>query len=300
MSDAENTIIKKTPSFTFLMRALYVLSFLAVLAILIKGWDFYSAPSLARSQLPNYRLWRSAGFIGHGMGMVGSLFMLLMLLYSLRKRFRFLQGAGSLNNWLQIHIYFGVIGPILIVLHSTFRVQGLVAVSFWSMVAVAVSGVIGRYLFLQIPRNFSGEELNYQQAKELDLNFRTTLKQQYGLDQEVQQQILKAVFPHVRSGSSSLTVILYQLLQDLRHPVRMKNLAKTIGHHLPTDNKQVQELSRLIKEHTILQRRIVLWNHTHSLFHYWHVIHRPFAYIMYVIMMVHVFIAFWLGYRWLF
>jgi hypothetical protein len=36
------------------------------------------------------------------------------------------------------------------------------------------------------------------------------------------------------------------------------------------------------------------------LFHYWHVFHKPFAFIMYIIMLIHIGIALWLGYRWIF
>ena len=64
--------------------------------------------------------------------------MLLMLLYSVRKRVGFLRRLGPLSRWLDGHIFLGVFGPLLVMLHSSFKVQGLVALSFWSMVAVAL------------------------------------------------------------------------------------------------------------------------------------------------------------------
>jgi hypothetical protein len=38
----------------------------------------------------------------------------------------------------------------------------------------------------------------------------------------------------------------------------------------------------------------------HKLFYYWHVFHKPFAIIMYLIMIVHIAISVWLGYTWIF
>src|SRR3972149_5148655 len=68
--------------------------------------------------------------------------------------------GGPLGRWLDVHIFFGLVGPALVILHSAFKVQGLVALSFWSMIAVAASGVLGRYLYLQIPRNLQGDALD--------------------------------------------------------------------------------------------------------------------------------------------
>ena len=88
--------------------------------------------------------------------------MTVMHLYSVRKRLRPLRrlgraaraGSTSTSCW-------GSSGPLFVVLHSSFKVGGLVAISFWSMVAVALSGVFGRYLYLKIPRTRAGEELTW-------------------------------------------------------------------------------------------------------------------------------------------
>ncbi len=96
------------------------------------------------------------------MGVIGSAMMLVMLLYSARKRLDSWQKWGSIASWLDIHIFFGIFGPLFVILHSTFKVNGLVAISFYSMIAVALSGILGRYLYLQIPRNIRGHELSIQ------------------------------------------------------------------------------------------------------------------------------------------
>jgi len=48
-----------------------------------------------------------------------------------------------------------------------------------------------------------------------------------------------------------------------------------------------------------MDRQIAFWNAAQSLFHYWHVIHKPFAYTMIVIMFIHIAVAVSLGYTWI-
>lgn len=287
-------------TFRLFLRVLYAASIILIIFILASGWNFYLTPYLQRPHATEYRVWRSAGHIGHGFGILGSLMMLMMLLYSLRKRFRVLSAMGPLHYWLQIHIYFGVIGPALIIFHSAFKVQGLVAVSFWSMIAVALSGVLGRYLYMQIPRNLFGEELDLSQAKEMDASFRYTLAARFGLNNKSLELIFKDALPTIPTGHNSLSILFNLWFQDLNRPFYLKKLLRTLNEQLHLRPGQVHEFSLHLRKHVVLQQRILLWNHLHSLFHYWHIIHRPFAYIMYVIMFVHIGITVWLGYTWLF
>ena len=128
--------------------------------VLWTGSDYYTTPLVERPHHEDFRAMRPAGRVGHGLGILGSVMLVALLIYSLRKRVRFMQRWGDLRVWLRYHIFLGVVGPILITLHTSFKVDGLVAVSYWSMFAVALSGVFGRYLYQQIPRNVLGETLS--------------------------------------------------------------------------------------------------------------------------------------------
>lgn len=157
--------------FSLLLTVVYVAAACFIVSALAQGWTYYATPLTERPHHAGHRDLRPGGIAGHGYGVVGSALMLLMLLYSVRKRSRRFAELGTPAQWLQVHICFGIVGPLLIVLHSSFKVQGLVAVSFWSMVGVALSGVFGRWLYLQIPRNLAGHELSMQEigALEADL-----------------------------------------------------------------------------------------------------------------------------------
>ena len=163
--------------------ALYLLSAAAVLAVLAAGADFYRTPLLERAHHDGYWQWKAGGSVGHTLGVVGSSMMVLMLLYSVRKRVGALRRLGPLGRWLDVHIFLGVFGPLLVVLHSSFKVQGLVALSFWSMVVVASSGVLGRYLYLQIPRTRAGEELALAELEAEDRELSGQLRTRFRLDE---------------------------------------------------------------------------------------------------------------------
>ena len=103
--------------------------------------------------------------LGYYMGLVGSLMMASLLLYPLRKHVKLFQNFGSLRKWFVIHMVFGILGPILVLFHSTFQTHSFNAtVAFWSMVVVLASGVIGRFVFT---RMYTGLEGNKATLKDM-------------------------------------------------------------------------------------------------------------------------------------
>jgi hypothetical protein len=61
---------------------------------------------------------RASGVLGHGLGILGFLLMLSTeILYSLRKRARG-KASGRMSTWLQLHIFTGLVGPFVILLHT--------------------------------------------------------------------------------------------------------------------------------------------------------------------------------------
>jgi hypothetical protein len=104
---------------------------------------------------------------GYNLGLVGSILMLLLLLYPLRKRISLLQRAGELRNWFKVHMFLGITGPVLILYHSTLRVQSLnAAVAFYSMLIVAGSGIIGRFIYTKIHHGLYGRQATLRERQE--------------------------------------------------------------------------------------------------------------------------------------
>ena len=76
-----------------------------------RGVDFYRTPLLERAHHEGYWQWKAGGSVGHKLGVIGSSMMVLMLLYSVRKRVGALRRLGPLGRWLDVHIFLGVFGP---------------------------------------------------------------------------------------------------------------------------------------------------------------------------------------------
>lgn len=97
-------------------------------------------------------------FYGHSIGILGFLLMLMTeTLYSLRKRTRSARW-GRMASWLQFHIFTGIVGPFMVLLHSSWKFNGLAGVTMLLTVVIVFSGFIGRYIYTRIPRTADGLE----------------------------------------------------------------------------------------------------------------------------------------------
>jgi len=269
----------------------YLVAGAAVLAVLAAGADFYRTPLLERAHHEGYWQWKAGGSVGHKLGITGSSMMVLMLLYSVRKRVGALRRLGPLSRWLDVHICLGVYGPLLVVLHSSFKVQGLVALSFWSMVVVALSGVLGRYLYLQIPRTRAGEEVALAELEAEDRELSSQLRTRFRLAETQLARLDALVAVPERTGL--LGGFARLVTDDLRLRSGLRQFARSCRS---VPRPVVREFERVVRQKAQAHRRIQLWDRVHELFHYWHVLHKPFALVMYLFMIVHVAVALATGY----
>jgi len=126
------------------------LAFLAM--ILITG--FYGLVMVLTREIPP-----ASELFGHGLGIIGFVLMLMTeTLYSLRKRSRSVKW-GRMANWLQFHIFTGLVGPFMVLLHTSWKFNGIAGVTTLFTVIIVVSGFIGRYIFTRIPRTMDGLEI---------------------------------------------------------------------------------------------------------------------------------------------
>lgn len=272
----------------------YVLFFLFFAGLFLYGRAYYTAPIAEKVRHPLHPLLRQSGSLGHLLGIAGSLFMLLLLLYSLRKRFRFARKWGSLDTWLHIHIFLGIIGPLLVLFHTVFKFSGIVSIAFWSMVLVVLSGFVGKYIYELIPRSLSGMELNRieLEAEEIGLTFemRKLVPARHPLWNHLSHLEKKEFKP-------SLLKILFLFLEPVKLRHRLSRLLK--GSDGIPGAKRKKLISLVVKRHMII-RKAKLLQQTMKIIHYWHLLHKPFVIIMFLILMIHVYISVRMGYLWIF
>ena len=225
--------------------------------------------------------------------------LVLLLTYSFRKRLRILGNSGNIRNWLNFHIYLGISGPIFIILHSSLKLNGLVSISFWSMIAVALSGALGRYLYIQIPRTMDGNELTIEDVKTQLKILSLRIQTDYALDDNVNDRVIQTISGNLYKGSGRVSALRIMLFADILSRRQVKKVKRALRTAKNINKRKLKSLLLLIRQKYLLERRIIFWHAIHELFHYWHVVHKPFAIIMYIIMLVHIGISIWLGYTWI-
>jgi len=121
---------------------------------------------------------RPSGPVGLYLGFFGVALFIGIFLYPIRKHWPWLSTIGSTRHWLDIHILMGLTAPAIIAFHSTLKFKGLAGMAFWIMFAVSASGVVGRYLYGQIPRKVTTAELSMRELQDLQADLAQQLAAQ--------------------------------------------------------------------------------------------------------------------------
>ena len=168
------------------------------------------------------------------------------------------------------------------------------------MIAVAISGIIGRYLYIQIPRSRDGHELSLTEIKSEYNKLVHQLTPQFDLNEEAMAKIKTLHLSSFSKEDANFRSFIKSAISELWNPVRIIHYKRLLAssHAIPREN--ITPIIQIILKKNRIEKRLHFLNLLHSLFHYWHVLHKPFAIIMYLIMFVHLGISIWLGYTWIF
>ncbi|MBI4926781.1 MAG: hypothetical protein HY835_03370 [Anaerolineae bacterium] len=135
----------------------------------------------------------AGGWVGHSIGVLGFVLMLLTeTLYSLRKRSRSARW-GSMANWLKAHIFTGIVGPFMVLLHSSWKFNGLAGVVTLLTGLIVISGFVGRYIYTRIPRTAEGME-DPGQVSQMQINTLVAARRMLSLWHTVHIPIGMALF----------------------------------------------------------------------------------------------------------
>lgn len=274
-----------------------ILSAAAAVAYLLRVGQYYLLPLWERPDFPLHRTLRPAGSIGHGLGIAGTaLIGVGILLYSSRKRIGVLQGRGPMRTWLNVHIYLCLAGPVLVTFHSALKLHGLASWSYWSMMIVAGSGIIGRWLYQQFPRTIKGAEMSLDEVR---------------AEQTAARELLVRTHSHAPAAlaaadafadravatirSRGALTLPWLAVDDLMRPFRLAALHGRLQRVGKLPRAEATAVVALVKEQVTLARRIAFLGLFRRLFHYWHVTHLVFFVAMLVFLFMHVGAAIFFG-----
>lgn len=239
---------------------------------------------------------------GYNLGLAGGLMMLVLLLYPLRKRWRFLVNFGFLPTWFKWHMVLGILGPLAIVFHSTYHVYipyihptGSInaAVAMYCMLLVSGSGTFGRFFYTKIHHGLYGRQATMNELK----------------DEMEQQGEVKSVFHFAPKVEQALDLFHDRaeryaafsglgLINFFATSLRARWLSFSLGrelhramqtqadeNHFSTSQRQGMqalygEYREKIDEYLSAVRDAAQFHTYERLFSWWHIFHIPLVYMM--------------------
>lgn len=244
---------------------------LSALAIVIIG-AAYAVVVLTFGDQP------ASSLIGHSLGIIGFLMMLMTeTLYSLRKRSKRAH-FGRMSAWLQFHIFTGIVGPFMVLLHTSWRFQGLAGVVTWMTVVVVASGFVGRYIYTAVPRGMGGAvlaaEVIEQQLKEAELQL-----------QRVSPELRAVIFRDDARPSGAGRLIFGRGLERWRNRRRILRLTRSMSVNLRVDPREIE---KLMQKRADLLRQARSLQAARRLLAIWHGVHIPLGMALFASAFVHI------------
>lgn len=287
-------VLARRPGIASLGALLLGLWLVLAVAALLAGLDYYRMSPVEQAYSPDRDRFAPIGVVGHSYGYLGTLMVIVGVGgYVARKRMRSLSGLGRLSTWLQVHIFLCTLGPYLVLLHTSFKFGGIAGISFWSMAVAVASGVVGRYLYVHIPRTMSGHaralvalEADRAQAAE-------RLADAGGASLPALEAALGAPAP---PSTTMLAAVGRAALAGSRRRRALHRLRRAIGSGV--DAAERRRLLELADARLRTEQQIAVLVPFQRMFRYWHVVHVPIALVMFATLAVHVTVAVLFGYGW--
>lgn len=229
--------------------------------------------------------YKASDDFGYYIGLVGALMMLVMLTYPLRKRVKWMQKLGATKHWFKYHMILGILGPILVIFHSAFRLSSInAAVALFSMSLVASSGVIGRFAYRNIHQGLYGRRMSLKEVKgevsELAEKI-AALPQTTVVLREVH-----AFEAYAFKKEKHLPMAVWKFFA--MHFRRTKAAKKCIETLSVLDSEGSAPVGALVAQYLAEIERVSKFHAYERIFSLWHVIHIPLVYLLVATAIFHV------------
>jgi hypothetical protein len=252
------------------------LAFIAVLGIT----TLYLFMMVMVNGVPNAR-----GFFGHMIGVLGFILMLLTeTLYTLRKRSHSARW-GRMSEWLNFHIFTGIVGPYMVLLHTSWKFNGLAGVTLLLTIIVVVSGFIGRYIYTAVPRTADGVEVEATMIegliRDVEFELQGWLKQRPELARSLGPQL--ATSPQLPRNSMAL--IVERSFLDWQQRLDWWRTKQRLEPNL---RSQLEQMEELVRKRNLLRRQYASLAMARRLLALWHAIHIPIGMALFTAAFIHI------------
>jgi hypothetical protein len=227
--------------------------------------------------------------LGYAFGVVGLSLMTLLLFYPLRKRARFCRSWGRLSNWFEVHMLFGLLGPLAILYHANFRLGSLNAnIALAATLIVAASGIVGRVIYGRIYEQLSGRRRTLAEMRDgLDAT-RLGLEEE-GMVAGIKDELLAFERGLLETSGRGLPVFSAIFVTPWRARAVRRRILRALGTTGRRKNLGEMKVARETAIRYISAVRAVADFGVYEFFFgLWHVAHLPLAFLLYVTALIHV------------
>lgn len=281
-SETGNTLSRLiTAPFVFAQAHLFSIS---IIAILLIGWS---------RRTDNYLSAENGA--GYTLGIVGGSLMLLLVLYPLSKRTTFLTRWIPIRYWFGIHMLFGIIGPVMVLFHSNFHIGSTNStIALMSMLLVAGSGLIGRYIYTRIHHGLYGKRITLEELRRETENKYAGLLRLYESDEKLNKLRTTIEDRALQNYTGILTTMLHALslsINSRRLEFMVRRLLKTKSAEgaISTSKRDNALIMKFVGRYALALRRIVAFRVYERMFSLWHILHLPLFFMMLITAVIHIF-----------
>jgi hypothetical protein len=251
-------------------------------------------------QVTRLKLFKPNDDLSYWIAVAGGSMMLALFSYPLRKYVRFMQGLGKVKWWFWVHLFLGIGGPWLILVHSGFHVGSLNAgVALYSMAIVVASGVVGRFIYVRINRGLNGERVSLVELRERAGMVESDARSKLDFSPEVKARLLAFEQHELRASPGWLTHLRQVTLLPLQQAIAYLRCAAELRRRLrqmsteqawtPDDlHRRERRALRLADRYLDAVVRVAQYSAYERLFALWHLAHLPFVYLLIISAVVHV------------
>lgn len=230
----------------------------------------------------------ASGFFGHSIGILGFVLMLMTeTLYSYRKRSRTARW-GRMSEWLNFHIFTGIVGPYLVLLHSSWKFNGLAGIVMLLTVVIVASGFLGRYIYTAVPRTADGIEVEAGQLERLVQEIQAELERRSQAQPEATRDLLRNLAQLAPEGGHAAGLILERPVMDLSWRLRWWLLRRSLHS---ADRAQLDQLGGLLRRQQVLRRQVASLAAARRLLSLWHSVHIPIGMMLFTAAFIHILAA---------
>ncbi|KPK11741.1 MAG: hypothetical protein AMJ68_04610 [Acidithiobacillales bacterium SG8_45] len=250
--------------------------------------------------IDRFRLYKPGSDVGYYLGLVGASMMVVLLLYPIRKRIRFMRSWFPIRYWFRLHMLLGVVGPVLVLYHSNFKFTSVTGgVALICMLAVFGSGLIGRIIYTRIHKGLYGRRLEFEDTKSRLGMTEEEIHSKFHFAPLIEKRLTNFEQKVLADDAARTGNILFLPMLSLwqiwiyRQATKdLRRLLKTVGREKQWPRRKIRQRirygKRIIRQYLESVRSVASFHAFERLFSLWHVLHVPLLFLLILAAVIHV------------